>query len=230
MKLYNFDFGPYPQRVNIYLAEKGLTDVEREYLEAPTGKTKWPPDEVAAHSQTGSLPIIVDDDGTVVAQSLAILEYLEDIRPEPDMRGRTAAERARTRQLVAVFDEALDGFALWGKYGSDLGGYDKHDYRQVFNIGAQKYVQKLRLAERMIADTEFLAGNRVTIVDCVAMAMLQYTKDFFDVPLPPDCPKLVRWYMRFSKRPGCKSGVFPSEQHEIGRGLMRQTGVTFAEL
>lgn len=105
MKLYNFAFGPYPQRVNIYLAEKAPANLEWIILDAPTCKTKWPPDEVAALSLTGSLPIIVDDDGTAVTQSLAILEYIEDTRPEPDMRGPTQAARARIRQLVAVLDE-----------------------------------------------------------------------------------------------------------------------------
>lgn len=225
MKLYNFAFGPYPQRVNIYLAEKTPAGIERIILDAPTGKGNWPPDEIAALSLTGSLPIIVDGDGTTVTQSLAILEYIEDTRPEPNMRGHTAATRARTRQLVAVFDEAMDAFALWGRYGSDLGGHDKDTHREVIKIGSERYFQKLQLAEKMIGDTEFLTGETVTIADCVAMAMLQYSLTFFDVPIPPDCVRLQRWYDRFAKRPSAAAGAFPLEQRSIARHLMRQTNV-----
>lgn len=147
MKLYNFGFGPYPQRVNIYLAEKGLFDVQRVIFNAPTGNTDWPPAEIAAISQTGSLPILVDDAGTTVTQSLAILEFLEDRYPATDTRGSTAAARARTREIVSVFDEALDAFALWARYGSNLGGHDKAAYREVIKIGSDGYIQKLQLAE-----------------------------------------------------------------------------------
>lgn len=227
MKLYNFAFGPYPQRVTIYLKEKGVTNVELVVFDAPTGKASWPPPAIAALTPTGSLPIIVDDDGTVVTQSLAILEYLEDTRPEPNMRGRTAVERVRTRQLVNVFDEALDAFSLWARYGSDLGGNDRDVYRQVIRLGAEGYFQKLRLAERMLENSEFVGGDQVTIADCVAMAMLQYTIEFYSVPIPPDCVRLASWFARFSARPSAFAPRFPSEHHQIARGLVAQTGINF---
>jgi glutathione S-transferase len=228
MKLYNFGFGPYPQRLTIYLAEKGIPDVDVVTFDPPVeARENWPPPAVAALSPTGSLPIVVDDDGTAVTQSLAILEYLEDAYPYPEMRGRTAAERAHTRQILNVFDEALDAFALWGSYGSDLGGRDKGEYRHVIRIGAESYFGKLRLAERMIGETEFLASARVTIADCVAMALLQYTADFYDVPIPADCRKLTAWKARFASRPSVRACVFPPEQWRIARNLMAQTGVTF---
>ena len=225
MKLYNFEFGPYPQRIKIYLVEKGITDIDVVAFDAPTRNSTWPPPDVAMLTPTGSLPIIVDDDGTTVTQSLAILEYLEDTRPERDMRGATAAERARTRQLVNVFDEALGAFALWGRYGSDLGGRDKDGYRQVIRIGAEGFFRKLRLAERMIDDSEFLSGAGVTIADCVAMATLQHTIDFYGVPIPPDCPRLARWYERFASRPSGRVCEYPSEQHGTARHLMAQSNI-----
>ncbi len=227
MRLYNFAFGPYPQRVTIYLAEKGITDVDLVLLDAPTGKAPWPPSEIAALTPTGSLPIIVDIDGTTVTQSLAILEYLEDTRPLPDMRGETATDRARTRQFVSVFDEALDAFALWARYRSDMGGHDKDAHREVIEVGSGTYFKKLRLAERMLHDTKFLAGNSVTIADCVAMAMLQFTAGFYDVPIPPDCARLISWESRFSARPSVRKCDFPADQRRSARDLMKQTGVAF---
>jgi glutathione S-transferase len=226
MKVYNFPFGPYPQRVRIYLAEKGVTGVELVEFDAPTSKANWPPAFIAALTPTGSLPIIVDDDGTAVTQSLAILEYLEDTRPVPDMRGVSSADRARTRELVNVFDEALTSFALWARYGSDLSRSDKREYRDVITIGAERFFEKLRLAERMIEDTQFLAGDGVTIADCVAMATLQYTIGFYDVPIPLDCNRLSNWYMRFTLRASAAKCDFPAEQHRIARHLMTQTNIT----
>jgi glutathione S-transferase len=225
MKLYNFAFGPYPQRVTIYLAEKGLPDVDLIRLEPPRGKSSWPPAVIKALSPSGSLPIIVDDDGTVVGQSLAILEYLEDTRPGPEMRGKTSRDRARTRELTTVLDEALTFFGIWARHGSRLNrGVDRASQGAVA-IGAERYFQKLRLAEQMIGDAEFIAGDSVTTADCVAMAALSFARGFYGVPIPSDCARLSGWYARFSLRPSVPTPDYPPEQHALALDLMAQTGI-----
>ena len=107
MELFNFAFGPYPQRLNIYLAEKRPVDVALTLYEVPDKGVNLPPSAIKALTPTGSLPILRDADGTVIGQSLAILEYIEDRVPEPDMRGSAPAERALVRQFVHVFDEVV---------------------------------------------------------------------------------------------------------------------------
>lgn len=72
--------------------------------EAPDKFAGVPPPEVKTLTPMGSLPILRDADGTVIGQSLAILEYIEDRVPEPDMRGNTPAERARVRPVLARTD------------------------------------------------------------------------------------------------------------------------------
>jgi glutathione S-transferase len=121
---------------------------------------------------SAACPIIVDDDGTVVGQSLAILEYLEDTRPGPDMRGKTPVTRAPTREITAVFDEAMTFFGLWARHDGHLNRGTDRESQDLAEICAARYFQKLRLVEQMIDGTEFLAGDMVTIADCVAMATL----------------------------------------------------------
>jgi len=227
MKLYNFRFGPYPQRVSVYLAEKGISDFELIEYEAPSSRITWPPSDIKFISKAGSLPIVVDDDGTTVTQSLAILEYLEDTRPGPDMRGATAAARARTREFIVVLDDALTFSGLWAVYGSDLGGRDKDEYRAAIEIGATRYFKKLRLIDSMMKDTKFIASDSVTTADCVAIATLQYMVSFYEVPIPPDCHRIKNWYDRFSLRPSAAGCKFPPEQHNIARQLMAQTNIVF---
>lgn len=225
MKIFNFAFGPYPQRVSIYLAEKGLKDVDVVLLDPPGVGAEWPPAALKDLTPSTSLPILIDDDGTVLGHSLAILEYLEDTRDGPDMRGRTPAIRARTREIVSAFDEALTFFGLWGKHGSRLGDGIERKSRDVSEICSARYFQKLRLIERGLVGSPFLAGDRPTIADCVAMATLQYTSDFYEVPIPDDCHQLSAWYVRFSTRPSVLPSQFPDAQHTIARGLMSQTGI-----
>lgn len=230
MRVLNFPFGPYPQRLDIYLAEKGLANIERGWFDPPSGNSGWPPDEIVELSPSGSLPIVVDDDGTVVTASLPILEYLEDAYPEPDMRGRSPAERAHVRQLVTVFDEAQDRFVLWARYGSALGGRDRAGFSEVVLLGADQYFNRLKLAEQMLGESQFLAGDRVTIADCVAMAMLHYNFEFYDVPIPPACKKLNAWYAQFVQRPSVAAPTFPPDKHQIARDLMGQTGIALPQI
>lgn len=227
MRLYNFAFGPYPQRLNIYLAEKRPAGVERILFDAPDKAADIPPASVRALTPTGSLPILRDDDGTVIGQSLAILDYIEDKVPEPDMRGRTPADRAWTRQFVHLFDEAATFFGLWARHGSPLGRGTVRMSRDVAEICAARYFNQLRLVDRMMGDGAFITGDRITIADCVAMATLQYAADFHAVPIPPGCGRLERWFDRFSSRPSAARPPYPEPKRAVALGLVEHTGVRF---
>ena len=226
MELYNFAFGPYPQRLNIYLAEKQPADVVLTIYPAPDRSANVPPPEVKALTPTGSLPILRAADGTVIGQSLAILEYIEDIVPKPGMRGDTPAEKAGVRQLVHFFDEALTFFGLWARHGSKLEHRVVRFSHELAEICAARYFDQLRFIDRIMRGRTFLAGDRVTLADCVGMATLQYAKDFYDVPIPPECAKLQQWFDHFSVRPSARRPPYPSGQLTKAYGLMKQTGVS----
>jgi glutathione S-transferase len=225
MKLYNFSFGPYPQRVNIYLAEKRPAGVERIIYRAPDPSADVPPASIRALSATGAMPLLQDADGTVIGQSLAILDYIEDRVAEGDMRGATPATRARTREFVHVSDEATTLFALWARHGSALSRGAAGTSREVAAICGGRYFDQLRLIDRMMGDGSFIAGDQVTIADCVAMAMVQYAADFYAVSVPPDCGRLACWFERFSSRPSAAEPSYPEDKRAVARGLMEQTGV-----
>lgn len=78
MKLYELEWGLYLRRIGIYLAEKGITHVERIAFDLMQG---WPPPELARLSPAGTVPILDTGDGTVIRSSIAILEYLEERFP-----------------------------------------------------------------------------------------------------------------------------------------------------
>lgn len=228
MKLYDLPWGPYPMRVTIYLREKGLEgDVEIIKLEpSDDKKTNWLPDYLKGLSPVGSLPIFVDDDGQAVGQSLAILEYLEETKKGPDLLGATPAARARTREAVSVFDEALTFFGVWTRHGSNVYKGSLRESQEAAEIGAERYGQKLRLGERMIGEHAFVAGDNPTIADCVAMATLQFAAEFYSVQIPDDCPRLAAWYDRFAQRPSVTPLRVPEKILELSRGLPSQTGIT----
>lgn len=225
IEVFNFAFGPYPQRVNIYLAEKQPEGVAVTWYAEPDRRANTPPPEIRALARMGSLPILRHANGTIIGQSLAILDYIEDTIPDPDMRGSTPAARAKVRQCVHMFDEALTFFGLWARHGSALGQGVVRSSQDVSEICADRYFGQLRLIERLMSEEPFIAGELVTLADCVAMAMLQYASDFYAVPIPPECVKLQMWFDSFSQRPSAKRPPYPEQQRRKALGLMEQTGV-----
>lgn len=98
IKLYNYFRSSASYRVRIALNLKGLP---YEYVSVhllKDGGQQLAPSFRALNPE--SLVPVLDDDGEVVTQSLAIIEYLEETRPEPPLMPRDAAERAYVRSIA----------------------------------------------------------------------------------------------------------------------------------
>src|ERR1700756_3766189 len=99
MKVYDFVGAPNPKKLRVYLAEKGLA-LPTEQVNIMTGDTRKP--EFLKKNPLGGLPVLELDDGKHLTESLAIIEYLEELHPEPPMIGKTPGERARVRELERI--------------------------------------------------------------------------------------------------------------------------------
>ena len=91
MKLYNSNLAPNPRRVRILLAEKGVS-IPR--VEVDLGKLEHKTPEFAALNPFQTIPILELDDGTRIAESIAICRYIEALWPEPNLFGLTPVEQA----------------------------------------------------------------------------------------------------------------------------------------
>jgi maleylpyruvate isomerase len=98
MRLHNFFRSSASYRVRIALALKGLAyEYRAVHLSRGGGEQRAPEfREINPHSL---VPVL--EDGTVsLTQSLAIIEYLEELHPEPPLLPRSSSERARVRSLA----------------------------------------------------------------------------------------------------------------------------------
>ena len=98
MKLYNYFRSSASFRVRIALALKGL-DYEYASVHLLQGGGQQFAAEFRAMNPAALVPVL-DDDGTVLTQSLAIIEYLDETRPLPPLLPKDAAGRARVRALA----------------------------------------------------------------------------------------------------------------------------------
>ena len=101
MRLYYFPVAPNPTKVRVYLAEKGI-ELETERVNLRETQQRTP--EFLAKNPLGKLPVLELDDGSYVCESLAIIEYLEELHPDPPLFGVTPEERAHARAVERAAD------------------------------------------------------------------------------------------------------------------------------
>lgn len=96
MELYWHPFSVFPRRVQIALREKGIA-YEEVVVDLPGGGLRAP--EFRRLNPFGQVPVLRDGEA-VISESIAILEYLEESHPKPELMPARAAERARVRQFM----------------------------------------------------------------------------------------------------------------------------------
>lgn len=199
MKLYDFPLAPNPRRLRIYLAEKGL-EIPRVTVDLREGAQRRP--EFLAKNPHGSLPVLELDDGTVLAESEAILEYLEELHPEPPMLGRTPLERAKTRRLERLCEIAVLFRAARYVHAvlAPLPGTKPNP--ALAEWARAELPRGLAVLEAEVG--EFVAGARVTVADCTLFAAFEFARAA-GLKLEDGYPRLGSWYERFAARPSAKA-------------------------
>ena len=202
MKLYDFPLAPNPKKVRVYLAEKGLK-MAIEPIDAINGANRTP--EFLAKNPLGGLPVLELDDGTCLPESLAIMEYLEELHPEPPMIGREPFERARVRatericelgvlaNVATVFQNTSPFFAQRVKQSADAA-----------DNGRARLVVSLKVLDGLIGAHPFVCGARPTIADCTLFAALEFAA-FAGLAVDPQLANVIRWHAAFKERPSASA-------------------------
>lgn len=97
MELFNYFRSSASFRVRIALALKGL---DYTYTPVHLAAGEHLRESYATVSASRLVPTLREDSGSLLTQSLAIIEYLEEIRPEPALLPKEALGRARVRALA----------------------------------------------------------------------------------------------------------------------------------
>jgi glutathione S-transferase len=198
MKIYDFVGAPNPKRLRVYLTEKGLR-IPFEPINIVTGDNRKP--EFLKKNPLAGLPVLELDDGSCLSESLAIMEYLEEVNPTPPMIGTTPRERARVRELERIAELVV--LSPIGQYFQNthpfMAGRLKQSPDTAENAKTRLGVG-LKALDAAIGGQPFVAGERPSIADCTLFAALEFA-EFAQAPIDPECRNLARWYTEFKKRP-----------------------------
>lgn len=201
MRIYDFCFAPNPRKLRVYLAEKGLS-VPIEQVDITKGEHRTP--EFLAKNPMGSVPVLELDDGSCLTESLAIIEYFEELHPEPPMIGTEPLERARIRELERLTEMSILNRVSRIFFNTSPVFAHTHQIPEAAEQALAGLPNALRIMDERIGECTFVAGERPTIADCTLYAAFEHAK-LAKVELDPSCRNLMRWYEDFQRRPSSKA-------------------------
>jgi glutathione S-transferase len=210
MKFYDCATAPSPRRVRIFLAEKGI-GIETVQVNLRNGEQFTP--AFRAINPDCTVPALALDDGTVIADAVAICGYIEELHPDPPLIGSTPQERAAVTALNRQIERdgffaAMDAFrnAAKGLKGRALPG--PHDYEQIPELAARgraRVEHFFRTMDARLKDREFVAGSRYTIADISTLVLTDMAVGMVKLSIPDDCQHMRRWHAAVSARPSAKA-------------------------
>lgn len=189
---------PNPRRVRIFAAEKGIALDTRD-LSIPAGEHKSA--EFLALNPRGQTPALQLDDGTAIAESVAICRYLEATHPEPPLFGRDAKEQA----LIEMWNRRVEMILM-----PPIGAVWVHTHPFTARLPGRnaewgeanrpRVHDALRFFDSALAGQDYLAAGHYSIPDILLLTTVDFAT-FIGMPVPEELESLRAWHARVSARP-----------------------------
>ncbi|MBX9607241.1 MAG: glutathione S-transferase family protein [Gammaproteobacteria bacterium] len=193
---------PNARRVHIFMAEKGI-DCPRVTVDIRAGENIQA--EYLGKNPAGRVPVLELDDGSFLAESVAICRYLDWMQPEPRLFGAPGIEAATIemwnrraelnfmanvaaafRNITGFFQDRETCVKEWGEVAANA---------------ASRFVG---MFDAQLAKTEYLAGDHFSIADITFVVAWDFARRVKVVPLP-DAPNVARWHSLIASRPSYKA-------------------------
>jgi len=206
MKFYN-SLGPNPRLVRMFLCEKGIALPETIEINLVAGENRQP--DFLAKNPAGQLPALELDDGSMLAETVAICEYFEEKQPEPALIGATPEERAAVRMWTrrvewGVTAPLADGF----RFGEGLAMFKDrvHVIPQAADDLKAIAHEKLGWLDEHLAGWDFIADGRFSLADILLYAFLDFGAGVGQ-PFDRGRKNVTAWFERVGARPSAEGSL-----------------------
>ena len=206
MKLYVSPRAPNPRRVQMFIAEKGITGIEEVVVEI--GKDEHRSSNYRAKSPLAKVPVLELDDGRYLGETRAICSYLEGRYPEPNLMGESFEDRA----FIEMTDRRMELY-LFGTIANcirhthpGLAPLEQPQFPDFGHSQGQKMREVARWLDGELARQPFVAGERFTIADITAFCAIEFARGLMKFrPGAEGMAHLQAWRDRIAERPSAKA-------------------------
>jgi glutathione S-transferase len=203
MKLYDGGRAPNPRRTRIFLAEKGI---KIPTAQVDLGKLEQRSDAYTAINPMQRVPALVLDDGTVIAESIAICRYFEALQPDPPLFGRGALDSA----LVEMWNRRIE-FHLFLPVASVF--QHLHPAMKVMvqpqvpdwgEANKPRVTEFLQLLDSELKTRPYVAGAAYSVADITAMVAVDFMR-VSKLAVPNELAHVRRWHDAVAARPSASA-------------------------
>ena len=193
--LFHLPLDPFSRKIRLVLREKGIDAelVVEQFWDRREGFLGLNP--------AGTVPVLQDEDGAVIAPSQAIAEYLDETVPEPALIRGSAVDRAEVRRLCAWFDMKFNREVTDHLFGEKLMkrflGLGEPNSGAI-RAGHANLDTHLSYIGYLTDHRTWLAGDRFSLADITAAAQISCIDYLGDVPWE-DYQEAKEWYARIKR-------------------------------
>ena len=201
IKLYHYPLCPFSRQIRLLLKEYGFefSLIKEDYWLRRK--------EFMKYSPSGDLPVILYEDGSIVSDVYAIIEYINDISEENIFISNELNERLEMRRLISWFNNKFyrevtkyilneKVIRLFTKAGAPKS--------ELIHIAKNNLHYHLEYITNLLENNEFIAYDRLSIADFVAASHIS-TLDFFGEISWRNYPRIQEWYVLVKSRPSFRS-------------------------
>jgi len=199
MKLFSNKMAPNARKVSIYLKEKKIAP-EFETIEIDLMSGEQYRVEYQMINPLGKVPVLELDDGTYITESLSIIEYFEEIYPDPSLTGDTPEERAKIKAIERFIDFEIMG--TMGIIAHNMMPLFSERFKQsqdVIDYGRARQAEALDHLNNFIGERDFVYEDKASIADITLFVTVESAYMLKAHP-DPKYNNILRCYEHFSER------------------------------
>lgn len=212
MKIYDREGFPNPARIRIVLSAKGFdSKIEFKSVDLIGAEHKQKP--FLALNPSGVIPVLELDDGTLISESTAITEYLDNLDGNPILTGKTPKEKALVHMMQRRAEaEVIDAVGVYFHYGTTGLGNELQKYKSPEWVGRQEWADKnhekavngFKYFDGVLQSRSYLTGEQFTLPDITLFSGLLFA-DVAGIQIPEELTYLKSWRARVADLPSVKN-------------------------
>jgi glutathione S-transferase len=153
-----------------------------------------------------AVPALELDDGTVIAESVAICRYIEDLHPDPPLFGVGALERAmvemwQRRLELSLFFPIAQAFR---HSHPAMKAMETPQIKEWAEANKPRALAAMTRVDEALGDRPFIAGERFSIADITGLVALDFARSA-RIAIPEELARLRRWREALAARPSAKA-------------------------